>query len=200
MGTYGGAWMPALRANNLPKTTFSNPQWTYPFLQSSGILQGTRLATIGKVLDWMRGNMVHFFGTDTFGTCQAVWQYRGYAPMSKIVFGTIDANNPSYGSRHWTEGCHGSVGFIHALLRTVNVPVQPVWVDGHELACFLSERLYLDHGDDPYNNNVKAAAAPSLDLLIDEATYQSWFTPDLTKNITDGTGLANVGRRAAELK
>ncbi len=201
MGTYAGANFPPLRANTRPQTTFAPPMWTYPWLQQAGLIGTTRQETIGRVMDWMRGNMWHFFGTETFGTYNAVWQYRGYVPLSRIVGGTIDANNPSYGVEHWTAGCHGSVGFLHAVLRVLNIPVQPVWVCGHELAFFTSEKLYLDHGDDPYNAVVRAAPnSPILNLLIDEATYQAWFTSDLTVNITDysSPALANVGRSAAQ--
>jgi hypothetical protein len=203
MGTYGGANFPALRANTRPQTTFAPPMWTYPWLAQAGLIGATRQETIGKVLEWMRGNMWHFYGSDTFGTYNAVWQYRGYVPLSKIVVGTVDANNPGQGTQHWTAGCHGSVGFLHAVLRVLNVPVQPVWICGHELAYFPSEKLYLDHGDDPYNQIVKNhPASPVLNLLIDEATYQAWFTPDLTVNIngTNATALANVGRKAAEFQ
>jgi hypothetical protein len=201
MGTYAGANFPALRANTRPQTTFAPPMWTYPWLQQAGLIGATRQETIGKVLEWMRGNLWHFYGTDTFGTYNAVWQYRGYVPLSRIIGGTVAANDPVDGLQHWTAGCHGSVGFLHAVLRVLNVPVQPVWVCGHELAFFPSEKLYLDHGDDPYNAVVRAAPnSPILSLLIDEATYQSWFTSDLTVNITgtNSTALANVGRKAAE--
>lgn len=200
MGTYS-AFVPARRADNLPKTAFAPPMWTYPWLKRSGLIGATRLATIGNVLEWMRQNMVHFFDTDTFANVNAIWQYRGYPPLSKIIGGTIDANNPGMGVRHWTAGCHGSVGFLSAVLRAVNIPVQPVWVCGHELACFVTEHLYLDHGDDPYNQNVKNSSAPILSLLVDEATYELWFNTDLTVNITNtaSPGCANVGRRAAEL-
>ena len=201
LGTYAGANFPPLRANTRPQTTFAPPMWTYPWLQQAGLIGATRQETIGKVLDWMRGNLWHFYGTDTIGTYNAVWQYRGFVPLSKIVGGTVDAHNPSYGVQHWTAGCHGSVGFLHAVLRVLNIPVQPVWVCGHELAYFNSEKLYLDHGDDPYNAVVRAAPnSPILNLLIDEATYQSWFTTDLTVNITNpySPALSNVGRSAAQ--
>jgi hypothetical protein len=200
MGTYAGANFPPLRANTRPQTTFAPPMWTYPWLQQAGLIGATRKETIGKVMDWMRGNLWHFYGTDTMGTYDAVWQYRGFVPLSKIVGGTIAANDLADGLQHWTAGCHGSVGFLHAVLRVLNIPVQPVWVSGHELAYFTSEKLYLDHGDDPYNAVVKGAPnSPILNLLINEATYQSWFTSDLTVNITDpySPALANVGKSAA---
>jgi hypothetical protein len=126
MGTYAG-YVPAMRADNLPATAFAVPEWTYPFLTSNGLVGPTKLETIYRLLDWMRVNLSHFFGLDTYGNCFAIWQYRGYPPLSRIVSGTIDSNNPGYGSQHWTMGCHGSVGFLNAVLRVVNVPVQPVW-------------------------------------------------------------------------
>ena len=201
MGTYAGANFPPLRANNRPQTAFAPPAWTYGFLKQAGLIGTTRLETIGNVMEWMRQNMWHFYGDDSFGNYNAVWQYRGYAPLSKIVNGTIASNDPSDGLQHWTAGCHGSVGFLHAVLRVVNIPVQPVWVSGHELAYFMTEGLYLDHGDDPYNAIVKSFPnSPILSLLIDEATYQSRFTSDPTVNITDpySPALANVGLSAAQ--
>jgi hypothetical protein len=201
MGTYGGANFPPLRANTRPQTTFAPPMWTYPWLQQAGLIGATRQETIGKVLDWMRGNMWHFYGTDTMGTYDAVWQYRGFVPLSRIINGTVAANDPADGLQHWTAGCHGSVGFLHAVLRVVNIPVQPVWVCGHELACFTSEKLYLDHGDDPYNAVVKAAPSSAiLNLLIDEATYQSRFSADLTVNLNSPSAavIANIGKAAAD--
>jgi hypothetical protein len=197
MGTYAG-YVPALRANNRPKTAFAPPKWTYPFLAQAGLIGATRFDTIGRVLQWMRQNLTHFFGTDNYATCDAVWQYRGYPPLSRVVGGTVDANNPAYGVKHWTLGCHGTVGLLNAMLRVVNIPVQPVWVCGHELACLLTERKYLDHGDDPYNLIVANSTAPILDVLIDEATYQTRFTNDLTVNVVDpaSPACANVGYSA----
>jgi len=199
MGTYA-VYVPALRADNLPKTAFAAPDWTYPFLTSNGLVGSTKLETIYQVLDWMRANMWHFFGLDTFGNCFNIWQYRGYPPLSRIVNGTIDTNNPSYGVQHWTMGCHGSVGFLNAVLRVVNVPVQPVWICGHELACFLTEQLYLDHGDDPYNQVVKSSTASISNVLIDEPTYQARFTNNLAANITNPNdpALNSVGRAAQQ--
>jgi hypothetical protein len=78
----------------------------------------------------------------------------------------------------------------------VNIPVRPVWVCGHELAFFPTEHLYMDHGDNPYNLNVKNSPKPMTAFLIDEATYKAWFTNDLTANITVGASpaCANVGK------
>jgi len=63
---------------------------------------------------------------------------------------------------------------------------------------FMSEDLYMDHGDDPYNLNVTSSTAPSLDLLISSATWRSRFTSDETVNILDDNdpALAFVGYTA----
>ncbi|HTP81613.1 MAG TPA: hypothetical protein VMQ11_01640 [Alphaproteobacteria bacterium] len=196
MGTYA-QFVPALRANNLPSTPFAPPRWVYSFLRDNQLIGQTRKDTIGRVLDWMRHNMWHFLGAPTFGVCQAVWQYRGYPPLSRIVAGTVDANNPLEGNQHWTMGCHGSVGFLNAVLRVLNVPVLPVWVCGHELAYFPTEGLYLDHGDDPYNQNVKNSPQPIALVFIDEATYATRFSQDPTANLTGPpSACSNVGMAA----
>lgn len=186
LGTYGGANLPTLRDNNRPRTTFADPRWTYPWLKQAGLIGGNRLGTIGGLLDWMRQNMTHFFGNDVFANDQAIWGYRGFSPISKIVGGTVDGNNPSYGTQHWTAGCHGSTGFLHAALRVVNLPVQPIWTCGHELVYFVSEDLYLDHADDPYNAVVRGSSASSLLLLLDSSTWTSRFGSDTAVNFLDG--------------
>jgi len=186
LGTYPGANQPTLRANNRPRTEFTDPRWTYPWLKQAGILGGSRSTTIGGFLDYMRQNLYHAVGgADTFGSDYAVWQYRGYSPVSRIVQGTTDSRYPGLGTQHFTEGCHGSTGFLNAALRVVNIPVQPIWVCGHELVYFLTEDLYMDHADDPYNQVVRASSTPSLQLLIDSATWRSRFGTDETLNNWD---------------
>ncbi|WLT33576.1 putative Ig domain-containing protein [Geothrix sp. PMB-07] len=186
LGTYPGANQPTLRNNNRPRTGFADPRWTYAWLRQTGILGGSRLATIGGFLDYMRQNLYHVNGgADTFGSDFAIWRYRGYSPVSQIVLGTVDTRYPAQGTQHYTEGCHGSTGFLNASLRVLNIPTQPIWICGHELIHFLSEDLYLDHADDPYNQNVRASSSPSLLLLIDSATWRSRFGSDETVNIWD---------------
>ena len=119
-------------------------------------------------------------------------------PLSRIVNGTIDTHDQADGVQHWTMGCHGSVGFLNAVLRVVNIPVQPVWICGHELAYFMTEQRYLEHGDDP--DDVKNSSTSIFNVLIDEPTYEAWFTNNLTVNITDpnSPALAAVGRFAVQ--
>lgn len=195
MGTYD-AYVPQLRANNLPASPFAPPRWVYSWLRDNQIIDQTRKDTIDNLLEWMRQHLVHFYGPQTYGNCDAVWQYRGYPPLSRIVTGTTDANNPTLGQADYTMGCHGSVGFLNAMLRVLNIPVLPVWVCGHELAYFPTEGLYLDHGDDPYNLNVRSSTQPISLVLIDEATYAARFDPDPTINISAGNGCNSVGLSA----
>ena len=53
----------------------------------------------------------------------------------------------------------------------------------------MSEDLYLDHADDPYNGNVRASTASSLLLLIDSATWRSRFGADESLNFLDISSL-----------
>lgn len=200
MGTYANK-VPEYRSSNLPQTSFASPMWTYTFLKESNLLGSTRRENIGALLGWMRSNMAHFYGADTFSNYESVWQYRGFPPLSKIVEGTVDVNNPSEGIQHWTAGCHGSVGFISAVLRAENIPVQPVWICGHELVYFMTEDMYMDHGDVPYNMGVKNSKEPMLSFLIDDETYKLRFSSDLSVNVTDDSSPAcvNVGRSTTDL-
>jgi uncharacterized repeat protein (TIGR02543 family) len=182
VGTYDQNGFPPLRTNNRPRTSFADPRWTYPWLKQAGLIGATRLATIGSTLDWMRHNLTHFYDAESIGRDVDIWQYNGYSPLSRIVNGTIDAKYPGLGAQHWTAGCHGSTGFMNAALRVLNIPVQPVWVCGHELVYFMSEDKYMDHADDPYNGVVRASGASSLLLLLDSATWRSRFGNDETVN------------------
>jgi hypothetical protein len=125
------------------------------------------------------------------------WQYRRLPPISRIISGTTSTYPGASTFAHWTAGCHGTAGLLRNVLRSVNVPVQILRACGLGQALFLTERTYLDHADDPYNLGFKASGRSSADLLIDDATYTSWFGPSLDNQ--DTTGCADVGRRAAEL-
>ena len=194
------SFVPAGRRDNLPATAFAPPTWLYPWLRDTGLVGTSTLDTIRRLLQWMRRNLVHFIGDASFGNMDAIWQYRGYPPISRIIGGTLDANNPGEGVRKWTAGCHGSVGFLCAVLRAANIPVQPVWICGHEAAHFITDDLYLDHGDNPYNSVVRSSPSPIDSLLIGRPTYQQWFGTNLAVNLTASAGpaCANVGRAARE--
>lgn len=196
------ARVPALRRDNLPETAFGSPAVAASWWRSAGGAGAARLEAIATVLEWFRANGTHFLGAGNFEAMESVWQYAGYPPLSRVLEGTTDVRYPEMGHRNWTAGCHGTVGVIAALLRSVNVPVQPIWVGGHELAFFPTEGLYLDHGDDPYSSYVRASSAPILNVLIDESTYAARFTPDPTINLPNpgATVMANIGLAAAQFQ
>jgi hypothetical protein len=110
-----------------------------------------RIDTIVKLLEWCRDNMKHFMGTGTAKDMAATWQYRGLASVRRVIDGTHNHEWDGPGSfGHWTAGCHGTTGFLRAVLRTVNIPVEYTREAEHALPHFVHQKLWLDHGDDPY--------------------------------------------------
>jgi hypothetical protein len=105
-------------------------------------------------------------------------------------------------------GCWGTTGFLIAVLRAVNVPVRLVVSKGlrgqgkscaHAQPFFMSERLFMSHGDDPYSQLVRSQDAPVSvlvpKLLLDEQTYGAWFGESLDPYAR----CASVGRQPREL-
>ena len=176
-----------------------------PPVSSPGIpLQlGPRSILIAQLLGWCRDNMLHFGGTSTARDMQATWQYRGWPPVARMISGTHNHEYPvpSENFSHWTAGCHGTVGFLRAVLRTANVPVAYTYQVGHAQPFFMTERSYLSHGDDPYNGLVRRDE-PSVDppypaglLLIGQAEHDAWYGDD----VPEKKKYNNVGRRPIEL-
>ncbi|RLJ64651.1 hypothetical protein [Sulfurisoma sediminicola] len=174
------------RKDNLGASLIAPPRYTYAFLANGHIIGASRIGTIGNLLQWVRDNLVHYYGAFTYLETGNHWQYRGNPPITGIIEGTI---NPAIGAggqfNHWTAGCHGTTGFIRNVLRAANIPVHISTVCGHSQACFITEGVYLDHGDDPYNSTFKSTGQPAAALLIDHNTYVSWFGPG-TDNRSDG--------------
>lgn len=171
------------------------PRLTYQFLKDNGRIGGTRLTTIGRTIDWCRHNLSHYMGGNVAANMEAHWQYRGAAPMSRILSGTFNPQLPNFGVRHWTAGCHGTAGFFRMLLRTVNIPVKMVFGGYHSQVYFMSEGRYLDHGDAPYNLLTYDPNIPAGELLIDQTKYTLWFGLNLPLEVQS----KNVGRRSREL-
>ena len=117
--------------------------------------------------------------------------------MERIIEGTVSSANPSIGEQHYTAGCWGTAGFLRALLRTVNIPVDiGASPTAHALPGFPSEGLNLSHGDDPYTQISKwQPLFPIDDLFIDDMKYSAWFGP----SVPPGIQLNNVGRQPTDL-
>lgn len=189
------------------------PDLSYAFLRDNDLIETPSEAgsldypgdTIGRVLGWCRDNMTHFSGSYTAKNMQQTWGYRGFTPVSRVISGTHNkAYNPDdqYNFRHWTGGCHGTTGFLRAVLRTINIPVQNTRTTGHSLAYFCTIKRYLSHSDDPYDlrcqrfqQNGGTLPWPAKSLLISPQTHTLWFG----SKVSDATKKKNVSRRPAQL-
>lgn len=183
------------RKDNLGASLIAPPRYSYAFLVKNGLVGTTRLETIGKLLQWVSDNLVHFYGASSYGNMEAHWQYRGIPPISRVIEGTTSTVTNSF--EHWTAGCHGTTGLLRNVLRAANIPVHIVRICGHGLAYFMTEGLYLDHGDNPYNSTFKGTGLPASALLIDEATYIAWFGDNMDNNDLNCPG--NVGHQVSVL-
>lgn len=171
------------------------PAYAYDFLGRGGLI-GAALTTIARVVGWCHANLKHFSGDPFPAIMEDQWQYRGFPPLVRVLEGTVQTSKPSKGTAHRTAGCWGTTGFLRALLRAVNVPVELVSHGGHAQPWFMGEGAFLSHGDDPYNRRTFAEPPiPSAELLTSEADFRSWFGP----GVSDADQAKNVGRRTVEL-
>jgi hypothetical protein len=171
------------------------------FLMRERLLGQTRLATIEAMVGWSF-RLHHMRGNFDIDNAEQIWQYRGYAPVSRVLAGVGPQQD------HITAGCWGTTGLFIAVLRAANIPVRLVNVQGAQIAgrapCshaqpyFVSEGRYLSHGDDPYSQHITSLGVGALHpgrLLIDEATWKAWYGQGV-----DRTAMcANIGRQALEV-
>ncbi len=173
------------------------PQVGWEFLRDQGLLRGTRLETIAALVGWCKG-LTHFAGGVMPDNFEAFWGYRGDMPVSRALVGTRYSGTelssyPGFDQmRHYTAGCHGTVGLLVNVLRSANIPAtyRAAGDDrvSHATVIFLSEDRALTHGDDPYNQ--LCTRVPPEELLLDLPTYNAWLGP-LAPN-----PLPNIGRQA----
>ena len=168
------------------------PDFTFEFLNANRMIAQDRLHTIENLLNWCRLNMRHYLGRSSAQNMEDHWQYRGVAPISRVVSGTRRDSDGEFS--HFTAGCWGTTTFLSAVLRVVNIPVKEVGAHGHAFPYFMSEGKYLSHGDDPYNQTMRSTPLiPIEELLIDETTYDAWFGPSVPSEVS------NIGRTTKEL-
>lgn len=180
-------------------STPTHPIVTLKFLKANRLIGASPQQTIGLVLDWARNNLAHFFGPGTIDNWNQYWQYKGAPPVARVLSGTT-TTDPTVGSMwataHWTAGCYGTSDFLAWVLRVVNVPAtrrSSASTCAHVMPYFSGEKLYLSHGDDPYNALAKVGYPAGL-LLINQSAWDAWFeTGDFQ------TSCNNVGRRTVEL-
>lgn len=186
------------RSKYLGNITPSTPRYAQAFLQKNSLVKSTHLATITALMEWARDNMVHYYYASTYKNMYDHWQYPTQPPVNRVIDGTTSPYYPYFG--HWTAGCHGTAGFFKQVLRVVNIPVENILTCGHAILYFPTIGKYLDHGDDPYNQNVKdkASSKDIVNLLITPTTFQSYFgtSPDFLS--TSNSYCNNIGRTARE--
>ncbi len=153
------------------------PDKTLAFIRAQSLQGSTRVATITNTVSWAR-RLFHFNGGRNTQDFQEIWGYRGPAPVSATITGTVSSypGDPTT-ARHYTAGCHGTAVFLNSVLRTINIPVDAnergtAW--SHSTTRFMTDGIYLAHGDDPYYNDDIYDVAPAS-MLLSEATYESWF-------------------------
>ena len=116
--------------------------------------------------------------------------------MTRVLDGTVQTSNPSFGAMHRTAGCWGTTGLLRALLRVINIPCKLVTNAGHAQPYFMADSRYLSHGDDPYNALTKATPpTPASEILTDQAKFDAWFGAA----VSNSDKLNNIGRRTREL-
>lgn len=169
------------------------PDKAHEFMR--GLLGPTRLETILALLEWVRRNAVHYEGAFRAKNVEDQWRYRGFPPALRVIEGTIHSGRAGAGRRSRLAGCHGTAGFLMAMLRTVNIPVRILKRCGHSLPSFPSEGKALSHGDDLYNQVSRRSACPVERLLLDAPTFEAWFDEGPRE-----ARCANIGRGALGLK
>jgi hypothetical protein len=184
---------------DLAAATPGDPVRTFQFLRANDLVGPTRRATIERLLDWVRANLIHFTGDWDAANVFDQWQYYGWPPVERMIAGTKLASNSTGDVRHRSGGCLGTAGFLHIVLRTVNIPAAVIVpCPGHSIVHFASEGVYLSHGDDPYNSAMHSTPKiPVAELFIDQETFNAWFGgSDGRLNLTI---CKNIGRRIREL-
>lgn len=158
---------------NFGTSLIAPPWYTFAFLKNNNIIGQSISDTINNLIDWSSENLIHYFGAFNYQNTENHWQYRGNPPITRIIEGTTFSGNNQF--RHWTAGCHGTAGFFRNVFRAVNLPVYIPLICNHAQIYFPTEGTYIDHGDNPYNNNFKNSDLPAEYLLIDEDTHEQWF-------------------------
>ncbi len=178
-----------------PSASYVTPAPPYKalqFLRDKALVGATRLQTITNTLDWAR-RLRHFVGSMAASNVQGIWQYRGPAPVSRIIDGTIAANFDASNPYHFTAGCWGTSGFLDSVLRVVNIPVDGQPVIGslaHSATRFMTESLSLSHGDDPYIN-ADIYGPPASAWLLSDATVSAWLVNPTKALISENIGRGN---------
>ncbi len=175
----------------------ATPIYIYSFFTSNDIIANTHEQTIYNLAEWFRNNAVHFYFGYEMQNMVDHWQFPGQVPASRLIAGTVRDGESE--SRHWTAGCHGTASFFMTALKAINIPVEIHKVCGHAVMYFPSVGLYMDHGDNPYNANVRTQPTkPVSGIFIDESTFTSRFGSNAHLTPSSDGNCANIGKAAQD--
>jgi hypothetical protein len=186
-----------LKANQIPK---KSEKLASNLIVSTSAL---RIESISQLLLWCSAKLQH--GPGGFGATDryTLWQYAGAPPVARMIKGTFTTMKYFTDQLwHFTAGCHGTVGFLRAVCRVMNIAVEYHNI-AHAQAYFIADKRWLAHGDDAYgalSNQTSAIVGNALsypmhELLINQTTYDAWFGP----NVSPEQFSNNFGRRQVDL-
>ena len=168
----------------------------YRELQSRSLVTSSSKNTILYLLEWCRRNLIHStaiiedgefdVSLQTRAYFDTHWHYQGFPPTEMVFRGTFRDGRPPL--RNWTYGCWGTTGFLRAVLRVINIPVTQ-GVCGHSYPKFISEGVFISHGDDPYTREMTeyTPPIPMEEILIPMDRLDEFF--DVNARRCDGVGL-----------
>ncbi|MFW2437850.1 MAG: hypothetical protein ACN4GR_00595 [Arenicellales bacterium] len=153
------------------------------------------------MLKWGRENASHYSGGSEADNMYKHWQYVGAPPVSRIIDGVVNPDNPGAGTTSWMKGCHGVAKFFASAFRAANIPVEykyGIGGTGHGTPMFTTIGHTMSHGDDLYAVRFNIPSMdpdylPPQDVLITYEQYNDWFFPQGPE------AWENVGRRPLDI-
>lgn len=171
------------------------PKVAIGLLEQHKINGATRLEAISNMVSFCYSLMhsangpvppMESFLPTTNGQFEMWWGDYGAVPLDKIFNGTsgpIVINGAVViQTMRWTRGCHMTVDFMREALRYLNIPVRYTQIT-HALPRFVTERLYLSHGDDPYFGIARLTPLDPTSILMPEADFQNLFATYMPNDV-----------------
>ncbi len=169
----------------------SDPMIIMRFLLEESILGIDHRVTIINLLNWCK-ILSHYSGSSTKENYLDHWNYDGFPSVGSVINGTLKKSDFSQIIRHYTAGCHGTVGVICLILKVINIPVKKAEAANHSQAIFNSINSFLSHGDDPYNRDINKPEIDYKSILIDLSIYDDWYIKNINPIDYVGYGVSIV--------
>lgn len=169
----------------------SDPMIIMRFLREKSILEIDHRSTIINLLNWCK-ILYHYSGSSTKENYIDHWNYDGFPSVGSVIYGTLKKSDFFQTVRHYTAGCHGTVGLLCLILKVINIPVKKALVAHHSLAIFNSINSFLSHGDDPYNRDINKPEIDYTSILIELSKYDEWYIKNINPLDYVGHGVSIV--------